>query len=99
MVIGACHAYTPDMGSVKGEDQSVPKTIMKAPWSSNVVVATVILCGVLLAARVNAKVTVVVSAPEPTTESGSASAEDQLERREWGEGGGQDGESTVDVRR
>src|SRR3546814_3169298 len=48
MVIGACHAYTPDMGSVQGEDQSVPKTIMKAPWSSTVVVATVIFCGVLL---------------------------------------------------
>src|SRR3546814_14191375 len=64
------------MGSVQGEDQSVPKTIMKAPWSSTVVVATVIFCGVLLAARVNAQVPVVVSAPDPTTESGSASAED-----------------------
>src|SRR3546814_14358339 len=41
-----------------------------------VVVSTVIFCGVLLAARVHAQVPVVVSAPDPTTESGSASAED-----------------------
>src|SRR3546814_3800351 len=66
MVIGACHAYTPDMGSVQGEDQSVPKTIMTTPWSSTVVVATVIFCSALLAARVNAQVPVVVSAPDPT---------------------------------
>src|SRR3546814_21174734 len=41
-----------------------------------VVVSTVIFCGVLLAARVHAQVPVCVSAPDPTTEPGSASAED-----------------------
>lgn len=72
MVIDAHRAYTPGMGSVRGEDQPMPMTTNKAPWSSTMLVAAAILCGALLAARADAQAPDMVTVPETSIESAPA---------------------------